>query len=153
MKITELPDHYLVIDDNGAARLVTPGPDSLADMQALVDGWIECVRLPGSVDCWINEEGLIRNPQDFSYNYLATHIVREWTGQPYDLVGPCVFASNDGEGATIPLPFGFTKDTLNKGMELTPRYQSEQSLLLFHTVQECADLMNESRREFMEAKA
>ena len=153
LKITDLPDHYLVIDDDGTARLVTPGNDSLADLQALVDGWVECVRLPGGVDCWVNEEGLLRNPMDFSYNYLGTHIVREWTGQPYDLVGPCVFTSNDGEGATKPLTAGFTIDTVDKGVHLTPRYQSEQSLLLFHTVQECADLMTASRREFMEAQA
>jgi hypothetical protein len=153
LKITDLPDHYLVIDDDGTARLVTPGNDSLADLQTLVDGWVECVRLPGGVDCWVNEEGLLRNPMDFSYNYLGTHIVREWTGQPYDLVGPCVFTSNDGEGATKPLAPGFTIDTVNKGVHLTPRYQSEQSLLLFHTVQECADLMTASRREFMEAQA
>ena len=153
LKITDLPDHYLVIDDDGTARLVTPGPDSLADTQALVDGWVECVRLPGGVDCWVNEEGLLRNPMDFSYNYLGTHIVREWTGQPYDLVGPCVFTSNDGEGATTPLTAGFTIDTVNKGVHLTPRHESDHALLLFHTVQEAVDLMTASRREFMETRA
>ena len=151
--ITDLPSHYLVIDDSGLARLVTPGPDTLSDIQTLVDGYVECVSLPGGIDAWVNEEGLLRNPQDFLYNYLATDIVREWTGQPYDLVGPCVFTGNDGLGATTPCPAGFTIDTVDKGVHLTPRYQSEQSLLLFHTVQECADLMTASRREFMEAKA
>jgi hypothetical protein len=146
--------HYLVIDDNGAARLVTPGDDSLADLQSLVDGWVECVGLPGGVDAWVNEEGLLRNPQDFSYNYLATHIVREWTGQPYDLVGPCVFTGhNDETGATLPCLPGFTADNMAKGMELTPRFEGSNVLMLFHTVQECADLMTESRREFMEARA
>ena len=154
MKITDLPDHYLVIDDNGAARLVTPGSDSLSDLQTLVDGWIECVGLPGGMDCWVNEEGLLRNPQDFSYNYLATHIVREWTGQPYDLVGPAVFTShNDETGATLPCLPGFTANEMEKGMELTPRFSGTNVLLLFHTVQEVADAQAESRRIYMEAQA
>jgi hypothetical protein len=152
MKITDLPDHYLVIDDDGTARLVTPGPDSYEDLSSLVDGYIEHVGLPGGVDAWINEEGLLRNPMDFSYNYLATHMVREWTGQPYDLVGPCVFTGTNGCD-TGPCPPGFTIDAVNKGVHLTTRYESEQSLLLFHTVQEVVDLMTASRREFMEARA
>lgn len=149
MKITDLPNHYLVIDDNGAARLVTPTDDTYSDLSTLVDGLIECVGLPGGVDAWINEEGLLRNPQDFAYNYLATFMVREWTGQPYDLVGPCVFTGNDGLGATTPCPAGFTIDTVNKGVELTPRHESDHALLLFHTVQECADLHAESRRTYV----
>ena len=149
--ITDLPSHYLVIDDSGLARLVTPGPDTLSDIQTLVDGYVECVGLPGGIDAWVNEEGLLRNPQDFMYNYIATDIVREWTGQPYDLVGPCVFTSNDGKGATNGCLAGFTIDTLNKGMELTPRHESDHALLLFHTVKECADLMAESRKAQQEA--
>ena len=153
MKITDLPDHYLVIDDDGTARLATPSGDSYRDLSGLVDGYIEHISLPGGVDAWVNEEGLLRQPMDFSYNYLATHMVREWTGQPYDLVGPCVFTSTDDEGDTLPCPAGFTIDAVNKGVHLTPRYESEQSLLLFHTVQEVVDLMTASRREFMEARA
>ena len=144
MKITDLPDHYLVIDDNGAARLVTPGSDSLSDLQTLVDGWIECVGLPGGMDCWVNEEGLYRD--DFAYNLLGTYMVRGWTGNPgYHLVGPVVFAAHDDEGNTLPCPAGFIADTVQKGVELTPRFQSDNALLLVHTIEEIKDRMDAAK--------
>ena len=58
--------HYLVINDNGDAFRVAPTDDTYNDISTLVDGWVECTGLPGGVDAWVNEEGLLRNPQDFA---------------------------------------------------------------------------------------
>jgi hypothetical protein len=129
--------NYLVINDNGDAFRVTPTDNTYNDLSTLVDGMIECVGLPGGADAWCNEEGLLRNPQDFYLNLLATHIVNHWTGNGgYRLVGPVVFAGHDGEGNTTPVPLGFIEGEVSKGMMLM---EGEW------TVAECAARMQQSR--------
>jgi len=94
-------EHYLVIDDDGSVYKVKPGADSLADLQALVIGRIELVRVSPKVDAWVNEEGLIAG--DFVYNFLGSHVCGR------ELVGPVVFTSCDEDGNTSPVPEGFSK--------------------------------------------
>ena len=94
-------EHYLVIDDDGSIYKVKPGSNSLEDLQALVIGRIELVRVNPAVDAWVNEEGLIHG--DFVYNFLGSHIVGR------DRVGPGVFTSSDDEGNTTPAPEDFSK--------------------------------------------
>lgn len=126
---------YLVITPDGDAFLAETTDNTYADLSTLVDGLIECVALPGQVDAWVNEEGLYRD--DLDYNLLGTYMVRGWTGNPgYHLVGPVVFAAHDDEGNTLPCPPGFITDSVKKGVELTPRFQSDNVLLLVHTIEE-----------------
>ena len=94
--------HYLVIDDDGSVYKVKPGPDSLADLQALVMGRIELVRVNPDIDAWVNEEGLIAG--DFVYNFLGSHIAGR------DLVGPIVFTSCDDDGNTAPVYGQFSRE-------------------------------------------
>lgn len=94
--------HYLVIDDDGSVYKVKPGPDSLADLQALVMGRIELVRVNPDIDGWVNEEGLIAG--DFVYNFLGSHIAGR------DLVGPIVFTSCDDDGNTAPVYGQFSRE-------------------------------------------
>ena len=135
---------YLVITPDGDALLAETTDDTYADLSTLVDGMIECVALPGQVDAWVNEEGLSRD--DFAYTLLGTYMVRGWTGNPgYHLVGPVVFAAHDDEGNTLPCPAGFIADTVQKGVELTPRFQSDKALLLVHTIEEIKDRMDAAK--------
>jgi hypothetical protein len=135
---------YLVVTPGGDAFLAETTDSTLADIQTLVDGHIECVALPGQVDAWINEDGLDRD--DLGYNLLGTYMVRGWTGNPgYHLVGPVVFAAHDDEGNTLPCPAGFIADTVQKGVELTPRFQSDNALLLVHTIEEIKARMDEEK--------
>lgn len=159
--------HYLVINDNGDAFRVAPTDDTYNDLSTLVDGYIECVGLPGGVDAWVNEEGLLRNPQDFATNLVSTLIVREWTGHAHTLVGPVVFAASDGEGDTLPCPESFFISEMGKGLMLMGDSHDIDSPLRTKwregygyfgtapvwTVAECADRMAESRSVYMEARA
>ena len=96
--------HYLVIDDDGSVYKVKPGPDSLADLQALVMGRIELVRVNVNpdIDGWVNEEGLIAG--NFVYNFLGSLIAGK------DLVGPIVFTSCDDDGNTAPVCGQFSRE-------------------------------------------
>ena len=135
---------YLDITPDGDALLAETTDDTYADLSTLVDGMIECVALPGQVDAWVNEEGLYRD--DFAYNLLGAYMVLGWTGNPgYHLVGPVVFAAHDDEGNTLPCPAGFIADTVQKGVELTPRFQSDKALLLVHTIEEIKDRMDAAK--------
>ena len=135
---------YLVITPDGDALLAETTDDTYADLSTLVDGMIECGALPGQVDAWVNEEGLYRD--DFAYNLLGTYMVRGWTGNPgYHLVGPVVFAAHDDEGNTLPCPAGFIADTVQLGVEVTPRFKSDKALLLVHTIEEIKDRMDAAK--------
>ena len=164
--------HYLVINDNGDAFRVAPTDDTYADLSTLVDGYIEAVSLPGGVTAWVNEEGLLSNPQDFAYNFVGTAITRQWTGHPYDLVGPVVFAGEEDGGEhgmrTVPCPEAFILNEMNNGLLFMGDQQDIDSPLRTKwfaadrayfgtatewTVAECAARMAESRRFYMEARA
>ena len=91
---------FVLIEDTGDAYLVNSGDDTLPTLQALVDGWIECVtaskrELGFDADVWVNEEGLFRN--DFGLNLVMSVV----TGR--QLVGPAVLARSNSQGATLGL--------------------------------------------------
>lgn len=98
---------YILIEENGETYLIdNQEPSSLAMLQFLVDGLIECVALPENVlgfaaDLWVNEEGLFR--PDFTGNIGASILA----GRP--LVGPAVITRTNRAGETI----GITDDQLN----------------------------------------
>lgn len=73
--------------------------DSLADLQGLVEGYIERLSVLDhiEVDVWCNEEGKLDN--------LDPSGVIVHNGEIVDiLVGPLGFAKTDEEGYTYPLP-------------------------------------------------
>jgi len=146
--------NYLVINDNGDAFRVVPTDDTYADLSTLVDGYIERVSLPGGVDVWVNEEGLMR--QDFTLNLVGSMIARQWTGYAHKLVGPVVFAgekATDDGNITVPCPEGFILNEIGNGLELMPADGSPYHHRVEWTVAECAARMDESRRIYMEARA
>jgi len=75
---------------------IEPG---LENMQAIVGGWIECVRIPElarkGIDLWCNEEGKYTCEPNFVYF---------WPGGPGDTIHGTVFlASHNDEGETVGL--------------------------------------------------
>jgi hypothetical protein len=84
---------YIHQSSTGYGFLVNAEDDTLATLQALVDGLIECVYSKEyECDVWVNEEGLFR--EDFEVNMVAGRITNRV------LVGPAVLANSDSEGAT-----------------------------------------------------
>jgi hypothetical protein len=141
--MTNTPSTYLVINDNGDAFEVEATDDTYNDLSTLVDGYIECVALPGDVTAWVNEEGIFRPNNDFVLNLAATLMVQEWLGHGHHhLVGPTVFAGhNPATGDTLPCPVGFIAN------------ERQQGLMFLDgpwTVEECANRMAESRAIYSE---
>ena len=140
--------HFLVINDNGDAFLVTPTGDTYNDLSTLVDGYYEAAEtaLAGTTDAWVNEEGLLRPENDFALNLVGRHIVRYWTGKSgYQLVGPVVFAGFDTEtGNTLPCPAEFIAHERNEGLMFMDGVW---------TVEECAARMQQSRDIYTEWQA
>lgn len=92
---------YLYLTESGFPLAVNPSDDTLRDLQAMVDGYVERVHIPGRVripgtelHAWVNEEGLFR--RDFGTNRYASI----WTGR--SIVGPAVIATTEG-GRTVGL--------------------------------------------------
>jgi hypothetical protein len=84
---------YIPQTGTGYGFLVNAEDDTLATLQALVDGLIECAYSKDyECDVWVNEEGLFR--QDFQVNMIASRITDSV------LVGPAVLTNSDNEGAT-----------------------------------------------------
>jgi hypothetical protein len=95
-----MSDTFVVIEPTGYALVTDTGTDTLATLQLLVDGLVECVTpnpkvLGFTADVWVNEEGLYRS--DFSINLLASYL----TGR--QLVGPAVLARSTSHGRTVGL--------------------------------------------------
>ena len=69
---------------------------TLADMQELVGGYIECLSITDTIDMWLNEEGKLDG--------LPTNLFIENNGELCDcVVGDVFFASHDDEGETVGL--------------------------------------------------
>lgn len=86
----------IMIKEVGHAPRVEERELSLADMQELVGGYIECLSISDRVDMWLNEEGkLIGLP----LNMLISH-----KGELVDTIqGDVFFAAHDGDGETVSL--------------------------------------------------
>lgn len=90
IKVIVFPAPYvkeIEVDAEGSA---------LRGLQALVDGSIELSRITPRLDCWFNEEGLLR--ADMPLNPAAETLLH------HSLCGTFVFAGTDGKGATISVP-------------------------------------------------
>lgn len=80
----------LLITPDGKTRTVFPknGPAfTVAEIQALVEGWLECVRLRDGRLMWVNKEGKLRR---LPRNSLATLLARTVLSPGDFLVGPVV---------------------------------------------------------------
>lgn len=71
----------VAMGDGPDMTIISDAEPSLAELQKLVDGYIECVRLPNGDDLICNEEGLNRS---MAINFMASALA----GRP--IVGPCV---------------------------------------------------------------
>ncbi len=82
----------LKIQSNGTTTTVAI--DGLADMQAVVDGYIERACSFDGVDMWVNEEGLLRT---LPINMKATAIRDNLTAIPafYPIVGDVIILASD----------------------------------------------------------
>lgn len=102
---------FILIEDSGDAFLVQSDDSTLDTLQALVDGYIECVAvnrrspLGFDADIWVNEEGLYR--KDFGINLVASYL----TGR--QIVGPAVIARSSKDGKTL----GLTGNQINRLIE------------------------------------
>lgn len=72
----------------------------LENYQAIVDGWLEVLRLPYGIDLWVNEEGLLLDlPTNFTIARLGENTIRP----VQSIAGNVFFASSDDEGNTVSL--------------------------------------------------
>ncbi len=60
---------------------------TLVELQAFVGGYTELVRLPGEVDLFCNEEGLL---QSLPHNIIASALASEGMGCPMNIVGDVI---------------------------------------------------------------
>lgn len=99
--MTENQPTALVVTVDGTVTLEAfPEGDSLAFLQAKVEGYVDVVSLSEHVDMWVNDEGLMTH----DVNPVATMIAAGFgmDHQPYH--GPVVFTGGaDDEGTTLPL--------------------------------------------------
>ena len=68
----------------------------LGDMQSLIGGYVECVRITDEIDMWVNEEGALRSLPLNLFLSNGTHTLD-------GIVGNVFFASHDDEGNVIGL--------------------------------------------------
>ena len=104
---------HLFVSDVGAACFVKGGDDSLADLQAMVEGHIELVISPRGEDVYFNEEG--RFHQEFYPNLVASYEAR------IGLVGPAVFTRSNEKGETT----GLTKADIRRWKNLLEMTENE----------------------------
>ncbi len=100
--VTRATGIILTFDPDGTyQRIPHAGPLGLERMQALVDGMIERVATP-SFDCWVNEEGLMRD--DFEPNIGASYLLGKHGAPGIIIVGPAFIAASDEDGNSVPAP-------------------------------------------------
>ena len=80
----------VIIANPGKKPVVTEIENTLTAMQAVVGGYIDCLRA-GDLDLWVNDEGLLMG---LPFNVMVN-------GTP--LVGPILVAASNREGDTIGL--------------------------------------------------
>lgn len=92
----------LLITPDGRMRTVSPQNGTAftaAEIQALVEGWLECVHLRDGRLMWVNEEGKLRRlPQ----NPLATMLARSVLYPGDVIVGPAVVMTRQEAGEPAP---------------------------------------------------
>lgn len=70
---------------------------TLEELQGFVGGYIELVRLPGELDLYCNEEGLLRS---LPFNPIASVLCSEGLGVPMNIVGDVIMGEFDPVGET-----------------------------------------------------
>ncbi|GAP61340.1 hypothetical protein AHiyo1_50330 [Arthrobacter sp. Hiyo1] len=90
------------VDTEQPLRIVEiPESESLAQLQALVEGYVECIDLQHGVTSWLNEEGKLTGLQ---YNPRSQRLYLEAYGPADILVGPAVLTGGaDDQGSTLGL--------------------------------------------------
>ena len=104
---------HLFVSDFGAACFVEGGEDSLADLQAMVEGQIELAISPRGEDVYFNEEGSFH--PEFYPNHVASYETR------IALVGPAVFTRANENGKTT----GLTKADIHRWKNLLEMNENE----------------------------
>jgi len=104
---------HLFVSDFGAACFVKGGEDSLADLQAMVEGQIELAISPRGEDVYFNEEGSFH--PEFYPNLVASYETR------IALVGPAVFTRANENGKTT----GLTKADIRRWKNLLEMTENE----------------------------
>ena len=104
---------HLFVSDVGAACFVEGGEDSLADLQAMVEGQIELAISPRGEDVYFNEEGSFH--PEFYPNLVASYETR------IALVGPAVFTRANENGKTT----GLTKADIRRWKNLLEMTENE----------------------------
>jgi len=92
----------LLITPDGKTCAVSPKNGSAftaAEIQALVEGWLEYVRLRDGRLMWINEEGKLRR---LPHNPLATMLARSALRPGDSIVGPVVVTTRQEAGEPAP---------------------------------------------------
>jgi hypothetical protein len=78
--------NYAILCQVGKAPEIIHRPESLADMQAAVGGYIDCLELATGIDLWCNDEGLYTcEPNRLVCNRVPIH-------------GDFFICGNDGRG-------------------------------------------------------
>jgi len=104
---------HLFVSDFGAACFVKSDGDSLPDLQAMVEGYIELAISPQGEDVYFNEEG--RFHEEFYPNLVASYETQ------IPLVGPAVFTRADKTGKTT----GLTKADIRRWKNLLEMTENE----------------------------
>ncbi|WP_394941161.1 DUF3846 domain-containing protein [Psychromicrobium sp. YIM B11713] len=93
---------HIPVDTEQPLRIVEiPESKSLAQLQALVEGYVECIDLQLDITSWLNEEGKITGLQ---YNPRAQRLYLKTYGPTDILVGPAVLTGGtDDRGYTLGL--------------------------------------------------
>jgi hypothetical protein len=82
---------------NPEAKVIEKFDHSLENLQAVVGGYIEAIRVNDSITIWINEEGKLIDGIEPNFNLIGE-------GKPYDIVmGDVLIAGTDHEGETVSL--------------------------------------------------
>lgn len=98
---------YVLIKKAGEETFIPQLIDGLSEMQEIVGGYVDVIRLPGKIDCWVNDSGLIDGlPINFYLTNKKGKIM-----QP--VAGDVIFASYDEEGETNSLSLTQTAYILN----------------------------------------
>jgi hypothetical protein len=93
-----------------------PKGDTLSFLQkhAAGGGTVDLVRLPQKMDLWVDDEGLLKNPE---YFYMIE-------GCPAPLAADGLLASSDNEGETIALPASITLEEIRGKVKWHSRYSA-----------------------------
>lgn len=87
------------VKTNGLIEKITlPKEDTLSELQAYVDGYVQVVALNDDVDMWFNEEGKI---QKLAHNLKAQSIWDYYVNYPDFICGNVVITGVDENGSIV----------------------------------------------------